>query len=132
MDQVIDTCIWVDHLRTTSKASLRFLANEVISRPSVAICAPIHFELLRLIPQEARKRIETTLATIPVLTTPSSLWRQATCNGQQCRDKGIQTGAMDLLIATICQHHQATLVTFDTAFEKMAKVLQFHVEVIER
>ncbi|HLB34015.1 MAG: hypothetical protein A3F67_01790 [Verrucomicrobia bacterium RIFCSPHIGHO2_12_FULL_41_10] len=132
MDQIIDSCIWVDHLRTTTKAPLRFLANEIISRPSVAICAPIHFELLRLIPQEARKRVEDILAIIPMLLTPAGLWHQATRNGQRCRDKGIQTGAMDLLIATICQHHQATLVTFDTTFEKMAKVFQFNVEVIEK
>lgn len=132
MDQVIDSCIWVDLLRPSTKAFIRSLADEVVMRPSIALCEPIKFELFRLAPQHSRKILETTLSTIPVLTTPNSLWVQATLNGQQCREKGIQTGAMDLLIATICQHHQATLVTFDTAFEQIAKILSFSVEVINK
>jgi predicted nucleic acid-binding protein len=87
---------------------------------------------LRIASPSSQKFLETSLATIPVLTTPSSLWNLAARHGQCCREKGIQAGAMDLLIATICQHHQATLVTFDTAFEKSAKALQFPIEVMSR
>lgn len=132
MDQVADSSIWVDHLRPTTKASVRLLANEVISRPSLALCEPVCFELLRLAPPQARKMLESTLSIIPMLTTPLKLWHQATKNGQLCRDKGIQTGSLDLLIATICLHHQASLVTFDTAFEKIGKVLGFEVELLRK
>lgn len=111
---------------------MRLLAEEIISRPYVALCEPIKFELLRLAPQTSQGIVENMLSTIPVLTTPASLWHQATRNGQHCRVHGIQTGLMDLLISTICQHHRAKLVAFDAAFEKMAKVLKFSVELVKR
>ncbi|MFZ4115809.1 MAG: PIN domain-containing protein [Chthoniobacterales bacterium] len=132
MGQVIDSCIWVDLFRPNTKEIVRSLADEVVSRPSIALCEPITFELFRLASHPSRKFLEIALATVPVLTTPSSLWNMATRNGQCCREKGIQAGAMDLLIATICKHHHATLVTFDVAFEKIANVLQFPIEIITR
>jgi len=132
MDQLIDSCIWVDHLRPKTNQHVRLLADEVIRRPSIVLCEPIQFELLRLAPQVSRKMLELTLSIVPMLQTPLSLWREATKNGQRCRDKGIQTGALDLLIATICQHHQVTLVTFDTAFEKIADLIGFPLELIKK
>ena len=132
MDQIIDSCIWVDLLRPSTQPSVRILSEEIMHRSSIALCEPITFELLRLAPQSSQKTVENMLAILPVLATPRSLWHQATLNGQQCRAQGIQTGAMDLLISTICQHHQAKLVTFDTAFEKIAKVLKFDVELVKR
>ena len=60
------------------------------------------------------------------------LWQKVTQYGQRCRDKGIETGSLDLLIATICLHHQAELVTFDTAFEKIGDILGFQAEVLKR
>ncbi len=132
MDQLVDSCIWVDHLRPKTHHHARLLADEVIRRPSIALCEPIQFELLRLAPQSSRNILALTLSIVPMLQTPVSLWRDATRNGQRCRDEGIQTGSLDLLIATICQHHRATLVTFDTAFEKIASVIGFQVELIKK
>ena len=132
MDQIIDSCIWVDHLRPNTKPAVRLLAEEIISRPSIALCEPIKFELLRLAPQTSQGIVENMLSTVPVLTTPISLWHQATRNGQQCRAHGIQTGSMDLLISTICQHHRVKFVAFDAAFEKIAKILKFSVELVKR
>lgn len=132
MGQLIDSCIWVDHLRPKTNQHVRLLADEVIRRSSIVLCEPIQFELLRLAPQASRKILDLTLSIVPMLQTPVSLWREATRNGQHCRDKGIQTGALDLLIATICQHHQVTLVTFDAAFEKIADLIGFQLELIKK
>lgn len=132
MDQIVDSCIWVDLLRPSTKSAVRFMAEEIIARPSIALCEPIQFELLRLAPEDSQKKIEKMLSTIPMLTTPHTLWREATLNSRYCRAHGVQAGSMDLLIATICHHHQASLVTFDTAFEKIGRLLQFRVELIRR
>jgi predicted nucleic acid-binding protein len=67
-----------------------------------------------------------------MLQTPVTLWREATKNGQRCRDKGIQTGALDLLIATICNYYRVALVTFDASFEKIANMIGFEVELIKK
>lgn len=132
MDEVADSSIWVDYLRPTTKKSIKLLANEVISRSSLALCEPVCFELLRLAPLQSRKVLENTFSIIPMLETPLGLWRQATKNGQRCRDKGIQTAALDLLIGTICMHHEAVLVTFDIAFENIGKILGFKVELLRK
>lgn len=132
MDQVADSSIWVDHLRPTTKASVQLLTNEVINRSSLVLCEAIEFELLRLVPQQSRKTLSTILSIVPMLKTPPTLWQQAILNGQRCRDHGIQTGSLDLVIATICKYHEAELVTFDTAFEKMASILDFQVEILKR
>lgn len=132
MGHLIDSCIWVDHLRPKTNHHVRLLADEVIRRSSIVLCEPIQFELLRLAPQSSRNMLDLTLSIIPMLQTPVSLWRDATRNGQRCRDKGIQTGSLDLLIATICQHHHVTLVTFDAAFEKIADVIGFQLELIKK
>lgn len=45
MDQLIDFCIWVDHLRPKTDHRVRLLADEIICRPSIVLCEPIQFEL---------------------------------------------------------------------------------------
>jgi predicted nucleic acid-binding protein len=66
------------------------------------------------------------------LAAPESLWSEATLLGQQCIDRGIQPRSLDLLIALICLHHHAELVTFDGHFRQIAKVASLNVRLLER
>lgn len=132
MEQIADSSIWIDYLRPTTKPAVKAVADEVLSSPSLVLCDPIWFELLRLAPLHSRKMLEETLSAVPMLSTPAKLWQQAAKNGQHCRDKGIQTGSLDLLIATICLFHEVELITFDAAFEKIGKALGFQVKVLKR
>jgi predicted nucleic acid-binding protein len=67
-----------------------------------------------------------------MLPTPAYLWREATLFGQQCRDRGVHAGFVDLIIATICQCHEVTLVTFDSHFRLLADVIEFETELLQR
>ncbi len=130
MEHLIDSCVWIDHLRPATPASIREIAHEAVNRPEAVICEPIWFELLRLCSKAARKGIEARLSTLPMLETPAELWRDATAFGQRCKDAGIHAGFSDLLIGTICLYHGATLVTFDRQFCALAKIIGFETELL--
>jgi predicted nucleic acid-binding protein len=132
MECLIDTCVWIDHLRPGTPERIRQVTHEVINRPTAVVCEPVWFELLRQSPKSERAGIERRLLTVPMLSTPAGLWRKATVFGQQCRDAGIQAGCADLIIATVCQHHQVALVTFDHHFQLLAGVIGFATELLQR
>jgi len=128
----VDTCVWIDHLRPGTPDKIRRVAHEAVNRHLAALCEPVWFELLRLSPKSERAGVEKRLLTVPMLATPADLWRSATLFGQQCKDAGVSAGFADLLIATVCRHHQATLVTFDSHFLLIAGVIGFETELLPR
>jgi predicted nucleic acid-binding protein len=132
MEYLVDTCVWIDHLRPGTPHKIRRIAHEVVNRPAAVVCEPVWFELLRQSPKSERVGIEKRLLTLPMLPTPADLWRKATLFGQQCRDAGVHAGFADLIVATICQHHEATLVTFDNHFRLLADVIGFETELLQR
>jgi predicted nucleic acid-binding protein len=130
MEQLIDSSVWVHHLRSSTPEPIRELAADAINSPAAVLCEPVAFELLRLCPRSQRKGIEARFATVPMLATPVELWRKATALGQQCRDAGFQPGFADLLITAICLHHGATIVTFDKDFLPLRKLVELKVELL--
>lgn len=132
MENLIDSCVWIDHLRPATPAAIRQQAHEAVNRASAVLCEPICFELLRLCPKAQRKGLAARLDTLPILSTPPDLWTRATSLGQLCQDAGVQAGHSDLLVATICQHHGAVIVTFDKHFNALAKVVGLKVELLAR
>ena len=132
MDCLIDTCVWVDHLRPGTPENVRELTHDLLNRPAAVVCEPVWFELLRQSPKAQRAGMEKRLLTLPMLPTPAGLWRKATEFGQQCRDAGVQAGFADLIIATICRHHGVALVTFDRHFRLLSEVIGFEAELFHR
>jgi len=132
MECLIDTCVWIDHLRAGTPEKIRRVADEALNRPGAAVCEPVWFELLRQSPKRERAGVEKRLLTLPMLATPSGLWRKATVFGQQCQDAGVQAGFADLIIATVCRHHEVALVTFDRHFLLLAGVIGFETELLQR
>jgi predicted nucleic acid-binding protein len=132
MEYLVDTCVWIDHLRPGTPPKCRRVAYEVVNHPAAVVCEPVWFELLRQCPKPERAGIERRLLTLPMLPTPADLWRKATLFGQQCRDTGVQAGFADLIIAAVCQHHEATLITFDSHFRLLADVIGFETELLQR
>jgi predicted nucleic acid-binding protein len=129
---LIDTCVWIDHLRSATPEKVRQLTHEILNRPDSAVCEPVWFELLRQCPKAERAGIERRLITFPILSTPTDLWRKATIFGQRCRDAGVHAGVTDLIIATLCRHHDTELITFDRHLLLLADVIGFEVELLQR
>ena len=132
MARLIDSSLWVDFTRAKSPVALKSLIHPWILDPEAAICEPIAFEVLRHASKAERTKIEAQFATLPLLTTPQKLWRDAMILGAKCHEKGINLGSMDLLIASIAIHHDAELITFDNDFSKIASVSALKVIMLKR
>jgi len=132
MEYLVDTCVWIDFLRPGTPHKIRQTAQEAVNHPAALVCEPVWFELLRLSPKSERAGIERRLLTLPMLPTRADLWRKATVCEQQCRAAGVHAGFADLIIATICERHQVTLVTFDRHSRLLADVIRFETELLPR
>lgn len=129
---MIETSLWVDYFRAKTPRDVRQQIHAWVQRGDLALCEPILCELLRAASSSQRALMRQHLNTIPVLPTPATLWTDAIQLGQVCEDSGTRTGALDLLIATVCIHHDAELITFDKQFGAMAKASKLRAQILTR
>ncbi|TLD69486.1 PIN domain nuclease [Phragmitibacter flavus] len=132
MARLIDSSLWVDFTRRKTPPSLKSRIQPWILDTQAAICEPIAFEILRYATLEERPQINAQFATLPLLSTPPRIWRDATRLGQQCRDQRINIGALDLLITAIAIHHDAELVTFDKDYAPLADIFPLRLIFLTR
>jgi predicted nucleic acid-binding protein len=132
METVIETSMWVDFFRPKTPPGVKDQIKPWVLRHDVALCEPVACELLRSAAARERGWIQRHFATIPMLRTPAALWTEATQLGQRCHDAGVMVGALDLLIATVCVHHGAMLITFDEHFAEIAKRSRLQAKILPR
>ena len=132
MGQVIDTCIWVDHLRKGTPDAVRRLADAAVNDADALLCEPVRFELLYGAARRERPPLLRRLETMPLLATPPHLWRTAAELAAQACDTGLRVPSVDLLIAALCIHHDVALTTFDAHFGDLAKLSEFRVNLLVR
>ena len=132
MGQVIDTCVWIDHLRQGTPAATRSMADAVINDADALLCDPVRFELLYGASRRERPLLLRRLETMPLLHTPQQLWQEASNLAAQACDAGFRVPSIDLLIATICIHHGIALTTFDAHFSELGKLSKLRVNLLIR
>jgi hypothetical protein len=132
MGTLIDSTLWVDYFRPRTPLRVKQLIVPFVDAMDAALCEPVRFEILSAAFRRERRQIEDTFLTLPLLPSPPNLWEAATLLGQQCIDRGAQPRSLDLLIAVICLHHDAELVTFDAHFSQIAKVCPLKVHLLRR
>ena len=132
MGQVIDTCVWIDHLRKGTPEATRQLADDALNESDALLCEPVRFELLYGASRRERPLLLRRLETMPLLPTPLQLWPEAEALAILACDAGLRVPTVDLLIATICIRHNAVLTTFDTHFGKLAKLSRLRVNLLNR
>src|SRR5258706_7763289 len=132
MATLIDSSLWIDFTRPRSPANLKQFIAPYILHPDAHLSEPIIFEVLRHATPRESQQLTAQFQTFPLLDVPSDLWSASAALGQLCRQKGITVGSFDLLIATIAQHHAATLITFDDDFPKIATVSNLKVKLLSR
>ncbi len=132
MIALIDTSLWIDVTRKNSPPSLRQRIAPYLLDPSAHTTDPVAFELLRSALPVEIEFLTRRLEALPWLPVPGDVWERATKLGQRCRQAGCNAGAIDLLIAVIAEVHDATLITFDGGFEKIARVGGFTLELLQR
>lgn len=132
MGALIDTSVWVDCLHPRTPRRARVVARREVARADAATCEPVMFELLRACPRKQRALLEAHLATLPVLPTPASLWRDASELGRRCHEKGWNISSIDLLIAAVGLHHDVELVSFDNQYAFIAKISPLKLNLLAR
>lgn len=132
MAALIDTSVWVDLFRPKAPRAVKRRAQHIVDALDACLCEPIVFEITRSAPPDQRERISRYFATFPLLETPRDLWPAATRLGQRCCATGFSPRPLDLLIAQVCVHYDAELVTFDSDFSRIADASLLKVRVINR
>lgn len=100
--------------------------------PKACLCEPVAFEILRHATAAERPLIREQFDTLPLLPTPTQLWRDAAILGQTCRSGGQTIGSLDLIIAAIALHYKAELITFDADYSAIAELTSLQVQRLER
>lgn len=132
MASLLDASLWIDLTRWRSPRYLKEFIAPYVLDPEACIAEPVVFEVLRHATDEELTRLQTQFATMHMLATPPTLWRDATDLGRRCRLRGISVGSLDLLVASTALHHDAELVTFDADFEQIANVCALRVNRLRR
>ncbi len=132
MGQVIDTCIWIDHLRKGTHEATRKVADAALNEATALLCEPVRFELLYGASRQERPLLLRRLETMPLLHTPPRLWQEASSLAAQACDTGLRVPSVDLLIAALCIHHGVALTTFDAHFVKLAGFSKLRVNLLTR
>jgi predicted nucleic acid-binding protein len=132
MARLIESSLWVDFTRGKSPLALKSRIQPWILDPLACLCEPIAFEVLRHATPHEQKWIQAQFDTLPLLATPDHLWRDATRLAQQCREIGFNAGSLDLVIAALCIHHGAELITFDADYLAIASVSKLRVHLLSR
>ena len=132
MVKIIDSCLWIDFLGVKTAPSVRELAARRLNDSAAALCEPVQFEVLRGCDPKMRDGVRKRMATMPLLHTPADVWRVGLKLGEMCYDRRLIINSVDLIIAALCLHHGATLVTFDKHFQSLAECSDLKVEFLTR
>jgi len=130
--QVIDTCVWIDHLRKGTPDATRRMADAAVNDADALLCEPVRFELVYGASRRERPLLLRRLETMPQLHTPQRLWHEASNLAAQACDAGLYVPSVDLLIATLCIHHDVALTTFDAHFGELGKLSKLRLNLLTR
>ena len=132
MGSLIDTSVWIDAFHSKSNDALKELASAAIDRDDAVLCEPVYLEFFRGIREAEAGRAQSLLATMPMLPTPPSLWRDALPLLRTCAGEGFTINILDALIAVIALEHAATVVTFDRDFLSLQLHCGVSIELLTR
>jgi predicted nucleic acid-binding protein len=130
--QVIDSCVWIDHLRERTPDATRLIADTALHAEDALLCEQVRFELLCGASRRERPLLLRRLETMPMLQTPPQLWSDAANLATKACDAGVRVPSVDLLIAALCIRHDVALTTFDAHFTEVAALSGLRVNLLIR
>ncbi|MEE9494236.1 MAG: PIN domain-containing protein [Gammaproteobacteria bacterium] len=116
---LIDTCAWIDFLRS-KKGHLGDCVSQAIENDRAVVCGVVIAELLQGAKGKKEKQhLETLFNTVECLATEEAVWFEAGNLLQTLRNKGITLPLTDALIATVAQKYTVPVMTIDKHFEHL-------------
>jgi hypothetical protein len=123
----VDTSVWSLALRRDSPPALpevRLLTRALQSGDLVFTTGIILQELLQgFAGPRARDGILGRFSALPFLVPERADHVEASTLRNACRQRGIQVGTIDALVAALCLRYDLHLLTTDADFQRMAEVL---------
>jgi len=126
MKFLVDTCVWSLALRRKPTAALspdetRLIAllADAIHDGQVVMVGPVRQEILSGIAVPARfDSLLKALAAFADEPLESSDYEEAARLSNQCRSRGIQSGAIDILLCAIARRRSWTILTNDQGLQR--------------
>jgi predicted nucleic acid-binding protein len=132
MGTLIDTSVWIDAFHPKSPRGVKALATSFITRDDAVLCEPVYVEFFRGMAKGEMRRAQSLVDTLPMLSTPQALWKDALPLLRSCAEAGIVVNILDALIAIIAREHRARIVTFDHHFLPFREHGGVEIEVLSR
>lgn len=122
---LIDTCGWIEFLRST-KGSMGDYVARAIEHERAVLCGIVVTELLQGAKgKKERQKLDFLFTNIDILSTDDSCWHEAGIILQQLRSKGITLPLTDALISAVAVKHNVVVLSVDKHF------LQLPVTMVE-
>ena len=127
MNILVDTSAWSAALRRDSAAEsreIRRLRAALQGEDAVFTTGLILQELLQgFSAPKSRDKILETFASLPLIIPERRDHMEAAALKIKLRQKGVQAGTIDVLLAQLCLRHQLSLLTLDRDFHHMARFI---------
>jgi len=126
MNIVVDTSVWSLALRRqrSSMAAEALELSELVREGRVALLGPVRQELLSGVPvAQQYETLREHLRAFPDVALESEDYEEAAAFFNRCRAKGVQGSNTDFLICAAAARRQFGILTTDSDFTHLAKVL---------
>lgn len=127
MNLFVDTSVWSLAWRrdtAPSQAEVSELSRALEAGDSIHVTGLVLQELLQGFARpKAHKQIIERFSALPLLLPDRQDHILAADLRNACRQKGIQVGTIDALLAQLCVRHKLTMLTTDNDFQLIATVV---------
>lgn len=116
----VDTSVWIDFFRGRSPAVEKL--PMLLDRDEVVLPVPVRIEILSGARKSESQRLGRVLSALPVLYPTEAIWTRMENWVIAGTAAGQRFGVGDLLVAALAVEHGCALWSFDSDFERMARL----------
>ena len=125
---VVDTSVWIDHLRDRSTPEVARLREFMNDGTLVALTGVVRMELLRGVHHDDYDQLLAALNEFPLIETEAADFDLAADLFRAARDAGATVrSSIDCLIAAPCIRTGTALLHADADFDRLAKISNLRV-----
>jgi len=123
MAVLVDSSLWVHHLRKSGDPGKRDRVNALLETGEAAWCPAVRLELWRGVTNDAERRtLRRYESLLPDFEISPQVWERAIRLADRGRASGVTVPLADLLIFACAKTHELDLDHDDAHFDELAKL----------